>query len=102
MSILHNDLLNALRDAGDEGLGEGEMAALGGRWWLQRVNEINRRKDSTIGEQNDRYYLVCGPDVEDGRGGRFVAADPAAVLSIEPLTLFPAGRAHYDDLGEAA
>jgi hypothetical protein len=111
VSILHNDL----RDAGDEGLPASDMAQLGGRWWLQRVAEINRRKQSTIGEQSGRYYLAYEPGVEqtvstqsskangkvspagDDDAGLLPRASAGGLLSVEPLTLFGTGRAHYDE-----
>jgi hypothetical protein len=97
MSILHQQLISALREAGDEGLPESEIMALGGMWWRTRLKEIRRWKLAVIGEQDGRYYLVSEREVESDHGeaesGR--AEIPMVALSSEPLVLFPSGSSHY-------
>lgn len=111
MGILHQQLIGALREAGDEGLGESEIMALGGMWWRTRLKGIRRWKLAVIGEQDDRFYLVSAPDVESDRGDRLQGEiegspvggweDSTVALDIGPLVLFPSGSSHYE-LDEAA
>lgn len=57
MSVLHQDLLRALRDAGDDGVPEHRIIELGGRWWEQRLYEL-RRSGHVIGETGGVFVLV--------------------------------------------
>jgi hypothetical protein len=63
MSVLHQRLLSALRDAGDDGVPESEVVILGGRWWKQRLYEL-RRKGHVIGETGGVFVLVIEAEVE--------------------------------------
>jgi hypothetical protein len=107
MNILHQQLLNALRDAGDEGVTESDIAILGGRWWRQRLYEL-RKTGHVIGETGGVFLLVVEREVE--RAGDTEDSSPSAAsercavagsLSPEPLVLFPSGSSHYT-MDEAA
>ncbi len=128
MSVLHQDLLRALREAGDEGLDESEIMALGGMWWRNRLDEIRQWRLAVISLDRGRYYLESERGVEravssdpslasplistpcsraaEGRetdlGAGFIPrASADGSLSSEPLVLFPSGSSHYE-LDEAA
>jgi hypothetical protein len=109
VSVLHQALLGALREAGSDGLGEGEMGVHGGRWWSRHVRDINRWKLATIGEHGGRYFLVAEPsasteplsngeqppsrDVGLSRLREDQTGDSASVDA--ELTLFPSCSSHY-------
>jgi len=61
MSVLHNSILNALREVGEDGLPEARMAELGGLWWRKRVSEINRQPGFTISyriEKGEQIHVL--------------------------------------------
>jgi hypothetical protein len=99
MSILHQDLLRALRDAGDEGLPESTVAQLGGRWWKQRLYEL-RRSGHVIGETGGVFVLVIeagverASDTEDPPPSAGSFCRPVAG-SLSPEPLFPSDTSHY-------
>jgi hypothetical protein len=83
VSLLHNAIISALREAGPDGLDEGEMAEYGGQWWQKRVSEIRRWKRAVIGEQDGRYFLVSEPDVERTASASSMGANGAVTPTAE-------------------
>lgn len=116
MSVLHQNLIRALRDAGPDGLSEGDMAQAGGRWWKRHVTDINRWKLAVIGwEERDgekRYFDASGVEQagdtsggsRGGEGGYSLPSLPvSSPLNIEAERLFdPPKRSHYETEREAA
>jgi hypothetical protein len=93
---------DALREASDEGITPTELAAKVGTRWIGRIITSMQRNGFTIGEQDDRFYLVSEPGVE--RASDTEDSPPpagsyrcpvAGSLSPEPLVLFPSGSSHY-------
>ncbi len=99
MSVLHQSILNVLRQAAEEGATEGEIAQAGGLWWRKRLVELGR-KGFVISEDRGRFYLEHEPR---GNPAPSTAGEPGSDPAVEAeLTLFPTrGRSPYD-LGEAA
>lgn len=98
MSVQHQNILKALREAGEDGVPESGMLVAGGAWWRKRVSEINRRPGFAIGyrvEHGEQVHVLtrepgaqrASADDETGLGG---SPSVAGSLSPEPETLFPA------------
>lgn len=101
MSVLHHDIIRALRASGSDGLSEGDMAKAGGRWWERHVRDINRWKLAVIGwepvDGEKRYFLVNGVERADDGTHDSQASPVVSPLSTVSETLFdpPPARSAY-------
>ncbi len=87
-------ILDALVDAGSEGVSEDRIRELGGRWWQERIQEL--QKDHSIGwdrvDGEVRYHLVAS--VERAIDTAAPPADGAVAAPVDSSlstaqTLFP-------------
>ncbi|HEY1690015.1 MAG TPA: hypothetical protein VGF95_14265 [Solirubrobacteraceae bacterium] len=63
MSVVHHQIADELREAGDDGVAETEVALIAGRWWATRLEEMSAH-GYTVARENEHVYLIAERDVE--------------------------------------